>query len=545
MTISWFVLTPGMQVLLMAIGAVTILSGVVMALVQSDFRKMLAFHNVSQVGYMVLGIGTGTPVGIAGGILHMLNLVILKGSLFLSGGAVERQTRQTRFAELGGLANAMPWTFASMFIASLGISGVPPLNAFVSKWLIYQGVLERGGPLYLPALLAAMFGSALTLASFMKLMHSIFWGERPASLRRTSEAALPLVIPGAVLSVLVLSFGVFYPWVLKVLIQPILSANSLEIIFPGIWQSGLAVVLLVLSLGVGLLFYLASRARRLTPASVFVGGEDPENPGYRISGTQFYGPIKTMPGLESIFHLGERGVFDLYNYLMRSIQYASNFIYEYIDQGLADLYQEVIPGLIAVLGKLMQLFNSRLIPTYFIWGLYAIGFTGSLMFPQQAGLIRATQIIACIGMVGWGMLAWVETDLGRLLLLAATSQLGFAVLGATLSAEAAFSYLLTGGAAIAALMVCGHSITSKLKTGNIRHMNGLASRMPLRFLIFLIAAFWLSGFPPFGSFYSKYLLGIAAEAYSPFLSLIIAGTAFLTIGYFLRPIRRFLRAVGG
>jgi formate hydrogenlyase subunit 3/multisubunit Na+/H+ antiporter MnhD subunit len=545
MCISWYVLTPSMQVILMAFGALTILCGVGMALIQSDFRKMLAFHNVSQVGYMVLGIGTGTAVGMAGGILHMLNLVILKGSLFLSGGAVERQTRQTRFSELGGLASAMPWTFAATFIAALGISGVPPLNAFVSKWLIYQGVLERGGPFNIPFLLAAMFGSALTLASFMKLMHSIFWGERPLTLKRVSEAGFPLVLPGVVLSFFVLLFGVFYTWVLKNLIQPILAPAGLEIIIPGIWQSSLAVILLLLSLLVGWTFYLASRGRKLTRADIFVGGEDPNNAGFRVPGTQFYSPIKTMPGLEKIFHLGEEGSFDLFNHLIQSIRWISNIIYEYIDQGLADLYQEVIPGLIAVIGKLMQLFNARLIPTYTLWVLYAAGFAASLLFPHDASVLRATQIIACAGMVGWGMLAWVETDLNRLLILAATSQLGFAVLGATLSAEAAFSYLLTGGTAIAALIVCGMAITRKMKTRNIRLLNGLASKMPVHFIVFLLAAFWLSGFPPFGSFYSKYLLGIAAEAYSPILSIIIAGTAFLTVGYFLRPIRRFLRAVGG
>ncbi len=543
MVTSWFILTPIVESILMGIGAATILCGVAMALIQSDYRKMLAFHNVSQVGYMVLGIGTGTTIGIAGGILHMLNLVILKGSLFFCGGAVERQTRQTRFTELGGLADAMPWTFATTLIAALGISGVPPLNAFVSKWLIYQGIIDRGGPGFVAILLTAMFGSALTLASFMKLMYSIFWGERPAKLQRVREAAPFLIIPSIILSIFIIGFGIFYPWILRTLIQPILSESGREIVIPGIWQSGMAVILLVLSLAVGMVFYLLSRGQKAEAVDVFVGGEDPKDGSYRVSGAQFYGPIKTMRGLGTILHMAERGVFDLYNYVLNFITWGSNVIYKYIDQGLADLYQEVVPGFIAVLGKLMQLFNARLIPTYLLWALYAISFTASLLFPQFPSLIRGTQIIACVGMVGWGMLAWVETDLTRLSILAATSQIGFVVLGATLSAEAAFSYLLTGGAAIAVLLICGRSITRKLKTGSIRQMNGLASRMPIRFSIFMIAALWLSGLPPFGSFYSKYLLGVAAEPYGPVLSIIIAGTAFLTLGYFLRPIRRFLRTV--
>src|SRR4030067_3261711 len=149
-----------------------------MAVIQSDYRKMLWFHSVSQVGYMVLGIGTGTVIGIMGGLLHLITMIVVKGSLFLCGGSIEYRTGKTRFSEMGGLAGAMPLTFAATMVAALAIAGVPPLNAFVSKWFIYQGILDRGGPWSPLFLLIAMFGSALTLASFMKLLYSMFWGDQ-------------------------------------------------------------------------------------------------------------------------------------------------------------------------------------------------------------------------------------------------------------------------------------------------------------------------------------------------------------------------------
>ena len=90
--------------LLMMVGAVTILLAVLMALVQKDFKRLLSFHAISQVGYMILGIGTGDPVGIVGGLFHMVNHAMYKSTLFLTGGAVERQAGTTDLERLGGLA---------------------------------------------------------------------------------------------------------------------------------------------------------------------------------------------------------------------------------------------------------------------------------------------------------------------------------------------------------------------------------------------------------------------------------------------------------
>ena len=108
-----FTPTTGLYVALMAVGAVTILSAVLMALVQHDLKRLLSYHAVSQVGYMVLGIGTGTPVGLAGGLFHMLNNTIYKSALFLCAGAVEKQTGSTDLDRLGGLARVMPLTFVA------------------------------------------------------------------------------------------------------------------------------------------------------------------------------------------------------------------------------------------------------------------------------------------------------------------------------------------------------------------------------------------------------------------------------------------------
>ncbi|OGS24050.1 MAG: hypothetical protein A2297_07805, partial [Elusimicrobia bacterium RIFOXYB2_FULL_48_7] len=193
-SLNLFVLNPMLSNLMMLIGVITIIAAVFMAMVQHDLKKLLSYHAVSQVGYMVLGIGTGNPVGIAGGLFHMLNHAIYKSCLFLCGGSIEQKTGTTDLDKLGGLAGrgGMPITFLAFTAASMAISGVPPFNGFVSKWMIYQGLIEKisvGGTLTVVLfLVAAMFGSALTLASFMKLIHAIFFSRSERSARSEQGA---------------------------------------------------------------------------------------------------------------------------------------------------------------------------------------------------------------------------------------------------------------------------------------------------------------------------------------------------------------------
>jgi formate hydrogenlyase subunit 3/multisubunit Na+/H+ antiporter MnhD subunit len=525
---------------LMTIGAVTLLGGVLMAVIQKDFRRMLAFHSVSQVGYMLVGIGTGSVIGVIGGLFHLLNMIIVKGSLYLCGGSVQYRSGKTKFDELGGLAKSMPWTFVSTLIASLAIAGVPPLNAFVSKWMVYQGIIERGGMAFPFFLLVAMFGSALTLASFMKLLYSMFWGDKPAALGEVKESPWTITLPVFVLGLLAIGFGVSYRWPVAALIAPILGADA-QVITLGLWNSGLAAILLILSLLAGLGIYWVGRPRQSVEAEVFLGGEIMDPSVYHVPGTHFYGPVKNMDGLRQAYAMADHGSFDLYLQGVLLTRRASRWVYKYIDQALADFYQEVIPALLSLVGEILHVLNARMVLTHILWALYALGGLAILFMPNQYELVTLTRVIACIGMIGWAFLASVETDLQRMLVLAATSQLGFVVLGITLSSAVALSYLATGSLALLVLFVVAYFIRRSLHTSRIDQMSGLAGKMPVAFIFFVLAALWLSGLPPFGSFFSKFLLGVAAGEISPFLTIAITGAAILTLAYLLRPIRSFLR----
>ena len=154
----------------MIVGRRDILLAVMMALVQKDYKRLLSYHAISQVGYMILGIGTALPVGIVGGLFHMINNALYKSCLFLTGGSVEKQAGTTDLAKLGGLARKMPVTFVCFLVAALSISGCPPFNGFFSKELVYDAALERHIVFYL----AALLGTFLTAASFLKLGHAAY-----------------------------------------------------------------------------------------------------------------------------------------------------------------------------------------------------------------------------------------------------------------------------------------------------------------------------------------------------------------------------------
>lgn len=312
---------------LMFIGAGTVICGVMMALVQHDLKRLLSYHAVSQVGYMVLGIASGTLVGLAGGLFHMLNNAIYKSALFMCAGAVEKKTGTTDLDRLGGLAKAMPMTFASCLIAALAISGIPPLNGFTSKWLVYQGIVESGkagSQLWVIWLGAAMLGSALTLASFVKVLHAVFLRKRAPGLagKEIGEVGRPMWIPTAVLASLCVVFGVVaFPVPLSKMIYP--AVRGL-VLLSGSWRSADAAVLLLAAYGLGMLVYFVTTARKPRECETYIGGEIMDEAyvagtargsdrDLEVTGADFYLTVENLFLLKGLYAGARKKMFDLYD----------------------------------------------------------------------------------------------------------------------------------------------------------------------------------------------------------------------------------------
>lgn len=316
-----FIIQPGsgLSLMMMIVGSATIIFAVLMALVQHDLKKLLSFHAISQVGYMVLGVGSGIPIAIVGGLFHMLNHAIYKSGLFLGAGAVEKRTGTTELDKLGGLARFMPVTFITMTITAFSISGVPPFNGFVSKWLVYQGMLDGG---YMIFLVVAIFGSALTLASFVKVLHSLFLGRLAAGLERVREVDFTMQFPMILLAILCVLFGVFARIPLERFIIPIvgggevMTAGGAIETTEGFWSPGLATILIMLGVVVGLLIYAVSRMKGTrVDENVWIGGNVMDSEEIRIPGTHFYKTITDdlNPVFTGAFRDGEKGAMDGYN----------------------------------------------------------------------------------------------------------------------------------------------------------------------------------------------------------------------------------------
>lgn len=353
MALNLFVMTSAMYTVLLVFGAITIAGAGLMMLVQQDFKRVLGYCAISQVGYVLLGIGTGHPLGIAGGLFHMVNHAIYKSCLFFSGGAVEQKTHTTDVERLGGMAKSMPMIFVSFLIAALSVSGVPPLNGFASKWMVYQAIIETGkdgGAAWILWLVVAMFGSALTLAGMMKLVHTIFLGQSASDQPHTGQQGetIPFVmsLPPMLLAALCLLFGIWaYALPLRYLIFPILYQEPL---FPGIWEPTLATVLILIAIGLGMLMYVAGQlAKRMRKTEVFIGGETLDAvPGMRVSGSAFYNTIQEMPVFRTFFVLAQKGVFDPY-----------------------EVGSKVTVGMHRVLGNL----HDGILSTYLSWCLLGMG----------------------------------------------------------------------------------------------------------------------------------------------------------------------------
>lgn len=227
-TLGWIVIV---------LGLLSMFIGVTMALVQNDVKRLMAFHAVSQTGYMLLGVGVGIAVytvrdngeafrtygrlAMAGGIFHIMNHAFYKSLLFFTSGVMEKRFGTRNLNRMIGLAHRDTFTTIAFIIGALAISGIPPFNGFASKLLIYESVYK-----FSPLLsIIAIFVSVLTLASFMKVFYSSFLGPKRDDLIVDAGPIPAGMVAGMlILSILVVLIGLFPDIIINNLVGPSISA---------------------------------------------------------------------------------------------------------------------------------------------------------------------------------------------------------------------------------------------------------------------------------------------------------------------------------
>lgn len=316
------------------IGVATMLVASFNMIVQRNFKRLIAYCTITQIGYMVMALGLGTTLGVAAGLFHCLNHAVFKGCLFLCAGALIYATGSKYLDDYGGLARNMPITAAATIISAMAVAGVPPLSGFASKWLIFNACLEAG---YAWAAVIAMFVSALTLAAFVMAIHSAFFGRRPERLKDVKEVPATMSVTLLILSAITVLFGVAPQLPMKYLILP--AATTLTtaaapveyyglITDIGVWGASAATALILVGLVIGALIYLwgirtSPKAPTPQKLKVFIGGEEFGVEETQFSALNFYSGIKTH--LKGFYDFAFRGGVDIINFgAARVVQRACN-----------------------------------------------------------------------------------------------------------------------------------------------------------------------------------------------------------------------------
>jgi len=163
------------EILLWGAG-LTMLSGVLGAAAQFEFRRILSFHIVSQIGYMILGLALFTPLAIVGGVFYIMHHIIVKANLFLVSGIVHRLGGSYQLKRLGGFYRSHPWLAVLFLIPALSLAGIPPLSGFLAKFIVIRAGIEAEA--YGITAIALLVG-LLTLYSMIKIWTEVFWKSTP------------------------------------------------------------------------------------------------------------------------------------------------------------------------------------------------------------------------------------------------------------------------------------------------------------------------------------------------------------------------------
>ena len=203
-----FPLDGALQPLLLAIAGLTMVTGVLGAVAQHEMRRLLAFHVVSQIGYLIMGLGLASPLALAGAVFFMVHVTIAKSALFLVGGIAHRLRGSSELKRLGGLYRDHPWVSLLFLVPALALAGIPPLSGFWAKLLLVQAGLAG---LHWWVTATALAVSLLPLFSMTKIWAAAFWAPAPAGALPGALAPREVALlgaPAAALALLTVLLGV-------------------------------------------------------------------------------------------------------------------------------------------------------------------------------------------------------------------------------------------------------------------------------------------------------------------------------------------------
>ncbi|WP_167905893.1 complex I subunit 5 family protein [Thermococcus sp. CX2] len=260
------------------LGIITLAVGSLYAFKETNAKRLLAYSSVGQMGYIWLGVGIGMALiprggelaivgalGMVAGLFHALNHALFKGSLFLTVGTFEYSLGTQDLNRLGGLYRVMPFTALFALLSSFAISGIPPFNGFLSKWMLYEAGYYSGVSLFVLGSILAMFMSAVTLAYSFKFYTAAFCGKSELD---GEEVPASMLFGQGILSILCLIIGIFPALVVPLLTEPVMeivSSDATGIGYLSTYFSPVGFLIILGIIGIGLYIALPSKTEDAEP----------------------------------------------------------------------------------------------------------------------------------------------------------------------------------------------------------------------------------------------------------------------------------------
>jgi len=297
-----------------SIGAVSAVLGTLLAIFQTDMKKLFAYSSVANLGYIFLGFASMNLIGYEGALLHTVNHMIFKGAIFLTLAAVVFRTNESQMHKLGGLVYRMPITFLTFLFGIIAAAGIPPLNGFGSKWMILQALMNQKLSIFAIAMIFASAGSFMYL---FRALSSIFLGQLPERYKDVKEVPWAMRIPMLLLMMIMLLAGTVPGVIMKPLTAVLMAMGYRVEIADWSTLKGSMLnsdinltlvfgVFLVAFVIVFILYMIGNKSAMVPQEDNYTAGEYPEDWGvtpdrfnYSYS---FYQPFKEMfdPFLERI-----------------------------------------------------------------------------------------------------------------------------------------------------------------------------------------------------------------------------------------------------
>ncbi|XMB73109.1 proton-conducting transporter membrane subunit [Mycoplasmatota bacterium WC30] len=288
------------QYIVAILGGMSIVFGTLMAIKEDDAKKLLAYSSMSHGGYILVAFSLMNGLAFAGGLYHILAHALASAGAFMAIAAVARVTGTTKMKEMGGMIHKMPITYLAYLIAIISMAGIPPMGGFISKWIIFQAVIDQG---LIFVGIAVFFGSIGSFLYVFRPLAALFLGQELREYKHVKEAPLLMLIPTFIIMGLNVYTGVFPAGILKFINNIVVELGFVPITVTtfeitgtnGILNPGL--ITLVFGLGIVIafiIFILLKKSRKVDLMDTYTAANFVHDEHLLHYTTDFYAPLERL-----------------------------------------------------------------------------------------------------------------------------------------------------------------------------------------------------------------------------------------------------------